>query len=386
MIFQVSDNIITPLGMNTEEVYTSLKRGETKAVLHRDCFGLTEPFYGSLLEREQVEAFFGGLENKRRNFEFTFFEKLAISSAYLALDKIGIRGDREDVFFVLSTTKGNIDKLERRDFPIERLLLGTTAQTIGRFFGNPNLVVTVSNACTSGVVAQNYAYNRLKYNNKYRYAVIVGAEVLSKFVISGFQSFKALSDELCRPFDGSRKGLNLGEGAGTIILEKNEETPDETIEIVGIGNNNDANHISGPSRTGEGLYYAIESALGAMGKNNLSFINAHGTATLYNDDMESCAIQRSGLENIPVNSLKGYFGHTLGAAGVIESIVSTKELQEGMILPTKGMTTVGTVYPIKASNIATPITRGCSFMKVISGFGGSNAAIVYAKRNKRKTK
>lgn len=376
--YKIGDNIISPLGQTSKDVYEAIKRGDSKAKLHDCIFGLPEPFFGSLLERELIESLFLSLYSGK--IRYTYFEKIAILSAFYALEKLGIDSSRPDLFFVLSTTKGNIDLLENPDgFDSNRVDMSVSAQMIGEFFGNPNGVVVVSNACTSGVAAQIYADEKLKRNDKYRYAVVIGAEVLCKFIVSGFQSFKALSSQRCKPFDKNRCGLNLGEAAATIVLEKSENPIDGCLSILGSGNRNDANHISGPSRTGEGLFLSIKSAL--RNKNvegrTLSFINAHGTATLYNDDMESWAIFRSDLQNIPTNSLKGYFGHTLGAAGVLECILSGCALQEKRILSTCGLDEEGTVKKITIAHELLDSNKGDSFLKIISGFGGSNAAIIY---------
>ena len=376
--YKIGDNIVSPLGHSSKDVYEAVKRGESMAKLHEHSFGLPEPFFGSLLDRERIDSLFLTLPDKK--IRYTYFEKIAILSAFCALEKLNIDPSRPDLFFVLSTTKGNIDLLENPDgFDKNRVDMSVSAQLIGQFFGNPNQVMVVSNACTSGVAAQIYADEKLKRSDKYKYAVVVGAEMLSKFVVSGFQSFKALFPQRCKPFDKNRCGLNLGEAAATIVLEKSAEPIAGCLSILGTGNRNDANHISGPSRTGEGLFLSIQSAL--RNKNvegrTLSFINAHGTATLYNDDMESWAIFRSDFQNVPTNSLKGYFGHTLGAAGVLECILSGYALQEKKILPTYGFDEAGTVKEITVAQTLADSTQGDAFLKIISGFGGSNAAVIY---------
>ena len=179
----------------------------------------------------------------------------------------------------------------------------------------------VSNACTSGVLAI-ITGARLIRAGLFDNVVINGTDILSEFVLSGFNSFKSLSTGPCRPFDKTRDGLSLGEGSGTIILTANPYLSNNSVHIVaGEGfSTNDANHISGPSRTGEGLFLAINRL---MKKTNVSidYISAHGTATPFNDEMESIAITRAGLQSVPVNGFKGYWGHTLGAAGIIESIM-----------------------------------------------------------------
>ena len=207
--------------------------------------------------------------------------------------------------------------------------------------------------------------------------------MLSKFIVSGFQSFKALSPERCKPYDNSRRGLNLGEAVGTIILERTDASEDsDSWHFVAGSIHNDANHISGPSRTGEGSYRVLEDLLVHIDTDDLAFINAHGTATAYNDEMESIAIHRAGLDRVPANGLKGVYGHTLGAAGIIETILSMGAVDCGVILPTVGYSEQGTSYRL---NIA-PETRATdkrTFIKILSGFGGSNAGIAYRKGGKK---
>ena len=178
----------------------------------------------------------------------------------------------------------------------------------------------------------------------------------------------------CRPFDTDRKGLSLGEGAGTMLVTNKPDN--DSIAIVHGASANDANHISGPSRTGEGLYLAGKNTL--LGETNIDFISAHGTATLYNDDMESHAINRLGLSEMPVNSFKGYFGHTLGAAGIIETILTKHSMLNNRIYATMGLEKRGTVNPINAirKSYTTPLNK-C--LKLASGFGGCNAALLLEK-------
>jgi 3-oxoacyl-[acyl-carrier-protein] synthase-1 len=207
--------------------------------------------------------------------------------------------------------------------------------------------------------------------------VVVGADVLSKFVVAGFQSFHSLSGQACRPFDKERDGLTLGEGAGAIVLTNDQSVcPRPLIEFVSGATSNDANHISGPSRTGEGLLIAIEQTLN--GFKDVDLISAHGTATPYNDDMESKAIHRAGLSHVPVNSLKGYIGHTLGAAGVIETIAHIGCMVHNRSIGTVGYGEFGVAEPItiEAQGMAKPVN---SVLKLASGFGGCNAALLMKK-------
>jgi 3-oxoacyl-[acyl-carrier-protein] synthase-1 len=196
--------------------------------------------------------------------------------------------------------------------------------------------------------------------------------------VAGFQSLKALSTEVCRPFDVARSGLNLGEAAATLIYKRAHADNEGDIILRQGAIRNDANHISGPSKTGEGSFLALKAILETMPPEDLAFINAHGTATSYNDRMEAVAITRAGLNTAPVNSLKGYFGHTLGAAGVLESIISMQALREGIILPTYGFETGEQEYPLKVVRTISPAEKS-HFVKLLSGFGGCNAALLFEK-------
>ena len=376
IIYKIGEGVVSPLGMTAGAVYEALCKGESRAQRYENTFGLPEPFFASLLDEDKLDSAFSALWDYGTE-GYTKVEKAAIVAAAQAINEANIAADREDVIFVLSTTKGNVDLLENNPYEPERPYLWRTAQLITEYFDNPNTPIVVSNACISGCAAQIAAINQLRYGG-YKYAVVIGAEALSKFVISGFQSFKALSPERCKPFDANRRGLNLGEAAAAIVytIGADEELDAGTLIVQGAAINNDANHISGPSRTGEGLLRSITKANEGFDTSRLAFINAHGTATLYNDDMESIAISRAGLQDVPVNSLKGYFGHTLGAAGILETILSAHALNHGRVLPTLGTDTPGTAAPVNVC-LQSQATRGDSFMKLISGFGGSNAAMTF---------
>ena len=376
MIVKVSDNIISPLGMSTAENYAAVKAGRSELKRHDGLWNLPEPFTASLMDRNKVEQAFAELADNER---YTFFEKMIILSAKKALAQTDIDPTSDKVLFILSTTKGNVFLLDKRKtgFPAERVRLGLAAKQMTDFFHNHNTPIVLSNACISGVCAQIQAMRELA-SGHFDYVVTVGADVQSAFIVSGFQSFKALSVEPCKPFDANRCGLNLGDAAATIIYTRKEKV-DETDWVACRGAiRNDANHISGPSRTGEGSYRALRAVLGDMNPDQLAFINAHGTATPYNDEMESVAIERAGLSQVPVNGLKGYYGHTMGAAGILETILSMQAIDDHNILATKGFETIGVTHPLVLSNQNQP-TEKRAFIKLLSGFGGCNAALLMKK-------
>lgn len=372
MIQIIGDNIISPLGVTSDANFQAVRNGRSELKQHVGTFGLPEPFCGSLLNRDFIE---GRALEIGVGSHYSFFEKLCILSAQEAIEHAGINPSDPNVIFVVSTTKGNVDALGG-DIDATDSYIGRSAKKIAHYFHNTNTPVVASNACISGVCAQIAAV-RLLLSRHYTAAVVIGADVLSKFIVSGFQSFKALSPEPCKPYDKHRVGLNLGEAAGCLVLQAKEGNSD-VWHYIASSIHNDANHISGPSRTGEGAYRVLSDILKTVEINDLAFVNAHGTATAYNDEMESIAISRAGLEKVSHNGLKGFYGHTLGAAGIIETILSTKAVDAGIVLPTKGYECQGTTCQLNLSDCERPTHRS-AFIKILSGFGGSNAGICYAK-------
>jgi 3-oxoacyl-[acyl-carrier-protein] synthase-1 len=371
-VFVVADNILSPLGKTTAENFAKLKEGISGVKEHYNTAISPVAFFASLIDQDEQLL-------KADEHNYTKFEQLLVASIANALTGSGIDVRDKKTILIISSTKGNISLLEDGVNDIElknRISLPTSAKLVAEHFGFQNKPIIVSNACISGVLGIITAM-RLLRSGEYEHAVIAGADVISKFIMSGFQSFQALSPQQCKPFDEAHDGLNLGEGAGTIILSTNEKYA-QNIKVKGGSVSNDANHISGPSRTGQELAGAIKNALQDAGLSTIDFISAHGTATVYNDEMEASAISISGLQKAPLNSLKGYYGHTLGAAGLIESIISIQSLIQGLILPTIGFKEAASADKINVC--AKPLRiKANNFLKTASGFGGCNAAVIFGK-------
>jgi 3-oxoacyl-[acyl-carrier-protein] synthase I len=373
---------VTSLGFTIDEQVQNLKNDITGVKKVTDRTLAPEDFFASLVDDKKAEELFSHLGDSTR---YTRFEKFCILSADMALRSIPkIKSDSDKTLFILSTTKGNIDLLEtgkKHLFEPERVYLWRSAEVISRFFGNKNTPLVISNACISGVLALINAYDMLSTGD-YENIVVIGGDIASEFVVSGFQSFKSLSLGPCKPFDVNRDGLNLGEGAGTIILTNNKKNLPEgdPIKVLGGASANDANHISGPSRTGEGLYFAVNKAMqqAAIEASQVDFVSAHGTATPFNDEMEAKAFSLAGLDKVPINSLKGYFGHTLGAAGIIESVFAIQGMKQGMIFNTLGYSEYGVPDQVVINDKLTKKEQKL-IIKTASGFGGCNAAVVFAK-------
>lgn len=372
MIELLSDNIVSPLGFTTDETWNQVRRGQCALQVYDSLFDLPDRYCVSKMDEVMLAEAFSKLSPM--SDDYTKLEQMAILSVNEALTRTTVDPGSDRVLFILSTTKGNVELLNNPKAVEEgKIFLWYSARQIAHFFLNPVEPIVVSNACISGVAAQITAQRYID-SGAYDSVIVIGVDVLSAFVLSGFQSFKALSPEPCRPFDADRCGLNLGEAAATVIFGKAPDRVDVPHLLCGFMAN-DANHISGPSREALGQTEAIRKVLQYVDKKNLAFVCAHGTATRYNDDMESVALHRSGLSCCPVYSLKSYFGHTLGAAGVLETVLAFKALKQQQIPGTLNFRTKGTPYQMNVSAENQPI-KGNTFLKLMSGFGGSNAALL----------
>ena len=355
MVYKIADNITSLLGTTTEQNYQAVKA--RRAALREDArLGL--PSEGAL----------------------TRFETLVVRSVRETLKDTTFDVSSDRVVFVLSTTKANVELLGQTDVAPAVLYPGESARRIAAYLGFTTMPVVVCNACISGVSALILA-SRMLEMGMYDYAVVCGADVLNPFVLSGFDALKALSSEDCRPFDIDRNGMNLGEAAATIVLST--EVPDDAAPwVIGTGAvRNDAYHISTPSNKAEGATMALQAVMNAVGASpgqELALVNVHGTGTMFMDQMESVAIVKSGLGDIPVNSYKGYYGHTLGAAGVLETVLTMRALDDQTIVGTRGFEELGVSGQLKLSAENQP-TDKTAFVKMISGFGGGNAVVYWRK-------
>ncbi len=374
-VYFTGDNIISSLGFSSQENFNRLIQGETGIKKTADALLYPEPFIASMVDHPKVNALLPGNN-------YTFLEKMLIISIKDALKSSGVNIRSQKTVIFLSTTKGNInllDKTEAERYGSDSVYLWKTGEVLATYFGNPNKVRVISNACISGVLAINSAAMLLK-NGLFENAVVAGGDFISRFVLSGFMSFHSLSAQPCKPFDARRDGLSLGEAAGTVVLSVHPPKQKPALIFAGGATANDANHISGPSRTGEGSFIAIDKALkeADLKTSLIDHISAHGTATPYNDDMESIALNRHNLNKVPVNSLKGFWGHTLGAAGVIETVAMLWEMQNNTLIKTKGFSEPGTVQPLNIVS-RTEKKELNTALKMASGFGGSNAALIVKK-------
>ncbi len=255
------------------------------------------------------------------------------------------------------------------------------AMYLQKRYGMQGLINTINTACSSSANAIMYGARLIKSGRAKR-AIVGGVDCLAKFTINGFNALHILSADTCTPFDADRKGLNLGEGAAFLVLEKEEDLDGKTVfaELTGYCNSNDAYHPSSLSDNGDGPFLAMQGALASAGLKtaDIGFINAHGTGTENNDEVESKAMLRLFETPPPFASTKSNTGHTLGASGAIEAVYSILNLlhQEvyaslnfSHVIPSTGLRPVETYSKMPLQHI----------MSNSFGFGGNCSSLIFSK-------
>ena len=309
----------------------------------------------------------------------------ALRQARGSAEKVLAKISANRIGLVLSTTKANIEALELisenrpcSEIARRHLRADLLAADLAAEFGAHGPVQTVSVACVSGLVAISQGAKIIQ-RGEADAVLVVGVDCLSEFVVAGFTALKALDPLGCRPFDAARCGLSPGEAGAAIVLVRENLAPADSIKIRSFGSSNDANHLTGPSRDGSGLAQAIRIALAAakLAPSEIDFIHAHGTGTPYNDAMEALALKTIfGEAGPPVSGAKGMLGHTLGAAGVIETLCCVLAMQNHFLpgTPRLGVAAAG----MPASLLREPCfeVRLKNVLKLNTGFGGMNGALI----------
>jgi 3-oxoacyl-[acyl-carrier-protein] synthase-1 len=372
-VYIAQTNCITPLGFDVDSNIELILNKVSGIALHQNLTKSKTAFHAAVVDNQKVDLAFQDTVT-----HFTKLEKMLLLALQPVIRQSGIELDHE-VALIFSTTKGNVENLEENYTNVVSAQLGGLAQKISDFFGFKTKPIVISNACVSGIMAVSVA-KRLIQAEAYKHVFIVAGDTVTEFVVSGFNSFQAMSDKPCKPYSKNRTGVTLGEATAAVLVTS--DPTNAKVKILGDGSVNDANHISGPSRTGEGLFRSVESAMkeAKINANQIDYISAHGTATPFNDEMESIAFSRSGLSGVPLNSLKGFYGHTLGASGLLETVIGIESVLRNKLFVSLGYDESGVSEPINiiAENQDKTLTR---FLKTASGFGGCNTAVVFEKMN-----
>ena len=243
------------------------------------------------------------------------------------------------------------------------------------------IINTINTACSSSANAMMYGAMLIK-NGLAKRVIAGGVDSLAKFTINGFEALHILSPEKCSPFDEHRKGLNLGEGAAFLLLEREEDVTDKKVyaELTGYCNTNDAFHPSSLSDGGDGPFLAMEGALRSanLRADEINFINAHGTGTENNDEVESKAMIRLFETPPAFASSKGNTGHTLGAAGAVEAVYSILSLMHQEIYPglqfKEPIASTGLIPVLSFQKMPLKHIMSNSF-----GFGGNCSSLIFSK-------
>jgi len=311
---------------------------------------------------------------------FQLDNKMDFRAGFISANTVGGMDKTEDfmVDYLQDNTKGKLHDVIHHD-------CGASTELVANQLGIKDIVTTISTACSSASNAMIYAA-RLIRNGYLDWAIAGGTDSLSRFTINGFNSLMILDTELCRPFDDTRKGLNLGEGAGYVVLVSERIaallSKKPTVKLSGFANANDAYHQTASSPEGKGNFDAMSGALkeARLQAFDIDYINLHGTGTSNNDSSEGIAITRLFGKHIPpVSSTKTYTGHTLAACGGIEAIYSCIAIEDGIIFP--NLRFKHKMHELEFEPQAT-LLNDQNVRHVLSnsfGFGGNCTSLVFSK-------
>lgn len=313
---------------------------------------------------------------------------MALAAAVEAVADAGGVSAGPALSVAIGTTLGSIgawlELLRGRGGRPSRWSWSGPAQAIADAHGATGTVTVSSVACASGNAAIGAALELIR-DGRAEQVIAGGVDALSDFVVAGFAALKALDPGPCRPFDRARKGLSLGEGACFLVIEEESRARARGARVRayldGYGASADANHMTGPDRNGAGATRAMAAALAdaRVDADAIDHVNAHGTATVFNDAMEAKALRALFGERsarVPVNSIKGAIGHTLGAAGAFEALLCVRTLETGLVAPTAGLRELDPEIALDLVSGAARDARPRRALSTSSGFGGVNAAIV----------
>lgn len=386
--------VASSIGINVKESLSALisgKRGlghvKILETIHKDRFRVGE----IPLSDQQMMEMLGIPASSYKAYTRTSL--IGIIAAREALQNSGLDlGDGVPTALVSATTVGGMDKSEREYSGanvdsgfISTHPCGDSTNKIADYLGMEGYRTTLSTACSSGANALIHAARLIKHGYVER-AVVGGVDALSKFTLNGFNSLMIIDPDECRPFDRNRKGLNLGEGAGFLVLESDRlaarDQNRRMCRLSGYANANDAHHQTASSPDGQGAYDAMIEALTLAGitPDEIAYINAHGTGTENNDASEGAALVRVFGEQLPpFSSTKSFTGHTLGAAAGIEAVFSVLALREGILFPQPGFEEAMESPSIRP---LTQVEQGVNIRHVLSnsfGFGGNNSTLIFSK-------
>jgi 3-oxoacyl-[acyl-carrier-protein] synthase-1 len=336
------------------------------------------------------------IENRGKRI-FTRTALLGLAAAREALQSAGFKEKPANAGFISATSVGGMDRSENfieqyYNNPSSGRLrnvaahdCGDSTEAIAETIGATRIMSTVSTACSSSVNSLMYAAKLIK-SGIVDVVIAGGADAITRFTINGFNTLMILDKQHCRPFDDTRSGLNLGEGAGYVVLESERSVQSRNARplavLSGYANANDAYHQTASSPEGHGATLAMKTAIAMSGLDlgQIGYINVHGTGTQNNDLSEGTAMKNIFGDHIPpFSSTKPFTGHTLGAAGGIEAVLSVLSINHGLVYPNLNFATPMNELPLIPN---TSLIQGSTIDHVLSnsfGFGGNNSTAIFSK-------
>ena len=382
--------IVSALGVGVDKTLAAICRGESGITASPTLLHTTNrlPVGELRMSNDELHALLG--ISPREHLSRTALLGILAAKEAMSCAKIDFS---KRVGLVSSTSVGGMDLTEHffekfieddsagrlRDVRMHDCAASTEA--IARHCNINGYRTTISTACSSAANAVIMGAKLLKHNIV-DYVVVGGTDALSAFTLNGFKSLMILDERECRPFDATRAGLNLGEGAGYLLLQREEDVDAYYCRLSGYSNRNDAHHQTASSADGNGAYLAMSEALqmANFAPRDVAYINAHGTGTGNNDASESAAFVRLFGENVPpFSSTKGFTGHTLAAAGGVEAVLSVLAIKLGCRYPNLNFTTPIPEYgliPIckYEENVSVDSVLTNSF-----GFGGNCSSLLFTR-------
>ncbi len=365
----VASDMLTPYGRGTDACWQGIHAGRTAI---------------AAVTRFKTEAFQSRFAGIVPGLTYHGTESLVLQMLTTLFE--GADDIPRDAKLILATTKGEVDLLEihvlekrgtEEDSIVSRLL-----EKVEKLSGAAGGSMIVSAACTSASSAAGRAAAMIR-SGEADCVLVVACDSVTEFIFSGFSSLMALDKVPARPFDRRRAGLTVGEAAAYALVMSEERAKREKRnilgEIAGWGLSDDANHMTGPSRESEGLILAVNKALTSAGidAGGIGFIGAHGTGTVYNDAMEMRAFHAVFRDApVPVYSIKGGIGHTMGAAGLVETLIALRALQEGIVPPTVNLEEADPNALGWVSTEPRPVRKNTMALITNAGFSGINSALV----------
>jgi 3-oxoacyl-(acyl-carrier-protein) synthase len=398
-IVVTSLGILSALGNGVDANLSALKKSEAglRRTKHLQTIHANDFLLGEVsLSNDDLSTALGLPTGDNGYTRTTLLALMAVKELLQDIDKDILQ--EEGFAFINANTVGGMCSVENMypDFLSEKtegsflqyidtLDCAESTQHVADYFNVHPFTATISTACSSSANAIILGA-RLIQQGVVKRAICGGCDALSRFTLNGFHSLKNVDKEPMRSFDNTRFGLNLGEGAGYVLLESERSAKERGVEIIavlaGYGNTNDAYHPTAPSPNGDGAYNTMQLALNKAGlqPSDISYINAHGTATINNDSAEGKAIERLFENNVPhFSSTKPYTGHTLAAAGSIEAIFSIWALQNDVIWPNLNSTTPMEDVSVRPTTTLVENTPVQHALSNSFGFGGNNVSLIFSK-------